>query len=143
MLYVDALRDALDSARDAISEPRVFDNDAVRTTELALKSACADASHPDIVENTSVARAWVSLADAMTVMLFARAEACDAEGSFFRMLSAHRVVYRTGKELANALGAFNEAIRDAWIATRGFDPRHDATFRKAPLSASGISRDEK
>ena len=55
-------------------------------------------------------------------MLFARANAYAAEGQLFRMLSAHRVVYRTGKVAAEALGKLNIVLRDAWIAGAGFAP---------------------
>lgn len=142
MIYVKALRDAFDRARDGIAEPRVFDNDAVMGAHYAFERACADASHLVIVNNPRVVAACAALIDAEVAMLFARANAYAAEGSFFRMLSAHRGVYRTGKVAAEALGTIDVTIRDAWIAAEGFDPRDQASWRKAMLAACGISEDK-
>jgi hypothetical protein len=97
MIYVKAPRGAFDRARDGIAEPHVFDN----------------------VNNPRVAAACAALIDAAVAMLFARANTYAVEGSFFRMLSAHRVVYRTGKAAAEALGTLDVTIRDAWIAAGG------------------------
>jgi hypothetical protein len=91
MIYVKALRDAFDHARDGIAEPRVFDNDAVMGAHYAFERACADASHSEIVNNPRVVAACAALIDAEVAVLFARAKAYAAEGSFFRMLYAHRV----------------------------------------------------
>jgi hypothetical protein len=122
MIYVQALQDAFDRAREALADERVFDNDAVRGAHRAFESACADASHPDIANNPRVVAACAALIDAEVATLFARANAWAAEGALFRMLSAHRIVCRTGKAAAEALGKLNIAVRDASIAAVGFDP---------------------
>lgn len=135
MVRVIAMREAVDRARDAINDPRVFDNEAVGRMSVAFERLCADASNPRIVDNPRLVAACIALIDAMTDVLFARAAAHRA--GFFRMFSAHRAVYVTGQAAGKAYGALNEAIRDAWVAAEGFDPRDPAAFQRAMLSAAG------
>lgn len=142
MIYVRALRDTFDRAREAIADERVFDNDAVRGAHRAFESACADASHPDIANNPRVVAACAALIDAEVATLFARGNAWAAEGALLRMVSSHRIVYRTGKAAAAALGKLNIAVRDAWIAAAGFDPRDHRSRLTAMLTASGISAEK-
>ena len=94
MIRVIAIRDAFDRARDDINDPRVFNNEAIRKMRVAFESLCAEASDPHIVDDPRVIAACTALIDAMTDVLFARAAAHAA--GFFRMFSAHRVVYLTG-----------------------------------------------
>jgi hypothetical protein len=129
MIRVIAIRDAFDRARDAINDPRVFDNEAVRKMTVAFERLCADASHPLIVDDPKVVTACTALVDAMTNVLFARAAAHAA--GFFRMFSAHRSVYVAGQAAGDAYGALDRAIRDAWIAAVGFDPNSEESFRQA------------
>jgi hypothetical protein len=108
MIRVAELQDAVDRARGAINDPRVF-NPVAMNTMFDFEMACADASYSDVIDDPDVATACATLTAAVTGVLFARAASYRA--GFFKKLAANRAINRAGLAAQKALHDLKHALR--------------------------------
>jgi hypothetical protein len=113
MIRVAELHDAVDRAREAIDDRRVF-NVGVIESMFDFEVACADASHPLVVDDSDVRAACIVVTEAFTGLLFARAAAYRA--GFLTKITANRRIHRAGLVADKALEDLKQAVSSARFA---------------------------
>jgi hypothetical protein len=130
--------DAVDRARDKISDPRVFD-DVMKRSLYAFGRACADASYPAIVDDPDVVAACHKLTEGVVGLLFARATAAKAWP--FSLRAANREIDRTALVAHTAYDELVETVKKVMTAKVGFDGT-DEGFKKSLISRLGLDEPE-